>query len=378
MTYVKSIKIILIAGLVVGALAWFFTVKTKPKTTVTICYNQVIDVLSSNDVQCLRASTIPNQDAAERQVLLEKVLKPCSIDTVMTDLNKKYNATDVDVVIWLADFTGQVYTKTMDWYGQQVFAKLPQRSIVWGANFDKWNVIASKVGSLAKSNPELIKKMAGIKADDTTTWLTLSQCPFTQNQMGVVTDVAGSRFKALQAGEFFIWLTTLLGSVKNLSGNVYKKLCRKRPETISQDLNNPDARVGCSLRQLGLSAPFLDVAVNGKSLLDTDVYCIAPLLEYLEALYYITILARSNNKPESTIIFLVHMRDLMIFLVPEEKERFATFRLNVNELVPDASITIDIQPFVYNASLVAAPFKIGGNVCNNQDFIQMMKTMLPK
>ena len=66
--------------------------------------------------------------------------------------------------------------------------------------------------------------------------------------------------------------------MKGLSGDICKRLCRKRPESVLSDLKNPEARVGCTFRQLGLNAKFLDIDLEGfggKSILDVDVYFMA-------------------------------------------------------------------------------------------------------
>lgn len=354
-------------------------------------YNSSIDALSAEDIDCLRMATTPTENQtilAQRQKLLTHVQSLFTIDHVMN----QWPTDATDVIIWLSDCQGNVTKKALDWYKELVFPKLSRNTFVWGTNFDAWNLFANKVGALSTNTP-LFTRISTIKSNDRSTWLTPQECPLVQSQSNTVTDISDSHFCALQSRDFFIWLATLPGSVEDLSGNTHNRLCRQRPSTVSASLEDPNARLGYTLRQLGYEAAFLDVQLptqlGDKSILDTDMYCISPLLEYLEALFYICYItkkhvARGDDLSKCTIIFLINLREIIPYTCKEPGTLFACFQKNAAEMLamtlPSSAwkgLTIDIQPFAYGNSLFDAPLKITGKELGKDEFISEMRGCLP-
>lgn len=375
------------------------------KLSVSIRYNPAIDTLKAADLQCLWESTLPDAKSADRRDdLLKEVSQVFSIDTVMLEMKKKYGRTYTDIIVWMTNYYGDVTSKGLGWYANNIFTQLPSASMVWGANLDKWMLLANKSANLKEA---VTDKISSFKADDQKTWIPQNQCPFLQPSKGVVTDIEQSRFRALQSRDFFAWLCKLPGSVKNLSGKVYLKLCRKRPASVPSDLKDPEARIGCTFRQLGLNAKFLDVELeefDDKSILDIDVYCTFPLLQYLETIYYIyTVVCNAQDwgqywdslrypyfrpgyypsEPDRNIVFLVNIREILFYMVKGEAKPFERLRVNTWEILSclldecDLNLNIDIQPFAYGDTLFDAPYKAEGGACSATVFSKTMKKFLP-
>lgn len=356
-----------------------------------IRYNHAIGTLSTEDLDCLRMATTPTDNQAildQRKTLLTHVQSVFAIDQVMN----QWPTNTTDVIIWLSDCQGNVTKKAFDWYKEQVFPKLRPTTTVWGTNFDAWHLFANKVATLWTNKP-LFARISTIKGDDPTTWLTTQECPLVHLQSSVVTDITGSRFRALQSRDFFAWLAMLPGSIEDLSGSRHRLLCRQRPSTVSSSLGDPDARLGFTLRQLGYEVPFLDVSLpaslGGKSILDTDMYCVSPLLEYLEALFYICYIAqqhvvRGDDLTKHTIVFLINLREIIPYINNTPGSLFACFQKNTGEMLTKTlphkvwqGLTIDIQPFAYGNSLFDAPLKISGEKLKADEFKSEMRNSLP-
>jgi len=367
---------------------------TFDKIVVQVRYNPCIDQLGFDELKVLRDATLPDPDGsakAARCALENRAAKLFDIKDVIRQVNQIYKGQNLDVIIWLTNYYGSVAKKTLQWYADNVFKNLTSTSMVWGANLDKWMFIANNSANLKAAKPTQISALRAINPAKKDTWISATECPFIQRPLGMLADVQQARFRVLQSTDFFQWLVSLKGSVNDLYGDVCSKLCRMRPSTVSSNLDAPDARLGCTFRQIGYYVPYLDVQLErfgNKSFLDIDIYCTFPVLQYLETIYYIYKIAAynaaCNEASTSNIIFLVNLREITFYTVPGEATPFETLGVNtwqlLSQLLPKLAqtVVIDIQPFAY-LQLHDVPCKASGAIFKKLSvFSKEIQACLPK
>lgn len=354
----------------------YIALSSLSAVNVTIRYPVELGKLSLDDLQCLRIATIQSNDQkvlAQRAELVARAQQLFSIESIMSKLCTQ---PPDNVIIWLTNYYGNISTKTLDWYSKNVFAAIAPlpNTCLWGTNLDKWLLFANTTENIKKfyetADPDIAAQLANMSE----TPFKEQCCPLTKYSDSIAREVIENkentcpRFCTLQSTGFFRWLYTLPPQVCVVIDNLSKALCRPRPATIID-------RFSCSLRQLGYMPPCL----SKVNVLDLDIYSLLPLLQYLEAIYYVeNIITRTGRG--GSMCFLFNLREIIFYLFPGESRPFEIFEQHMQYILsatlpPDlqnVEVIVDMAPFLYN-DLVKAPYKDGWQEVTREEFESCIK-----
>lgn len=372
--------------IILWLIGFCFALANVSAVVVQVRYPEEIKSLTREDLNCLRMATLPSDDQtvlAQRETLVQKARELFSIERVIAQIRTQ---PPENVIIWLTNYYGDISKKTLQWYSKNVFEAIAelQDTRLWGVNLDKWLLFANTRKNIlefyTETNPMMAQKIANL-ADSRNNPFSASNCPLTrysETEWGTIRLVSEiiedgrnicSRFCTLQSSKFFSWLYTLPTEIMELINARCKTLYRPRPETVTD-------RFSCSLQQLGYMPLCLSNVWN------CDIYTLLPLLQYLEAIYYVGQIVHDTGS--KSICFLFNLREIVFYSVLEDTRLFETFERDMQAILsatlPELrglEITVDMGPFLYK-DLVKAPYKDGCDEISRECFVDCMKHFFGK
>jgi hypothetical protein len=353
----KNIVLILVLGgsCVIATLS--LLLRQKSKNIIQVFYNANIKKMPIGTLKNLRSKS-----EQEKKKLFESFTSVSSFK-IQNICKRIRSIQNPHIIVWFTDHFGQVPAKGLEWYKQNIFSQCASQSATfWLIDLAAWRYLSIKETQLRKSSDFVLferKKSEGQS-------LPIQECPLLSDQSDLFPQVLNTRsqMRFLRASDFFAWLsqTDLQFSTINLN------------TLVRDDLRSGAARF--SLRQLGFRSSFLtDNKKNETSFIDLDNSQIFPLLQYLEALYYVLRIVESDQvsgAESCNIVFLLPNKEFTYYLVQGESRPFETFKKNLDELLQKNNrlklkVSVYFYPFAYGNGFYDQPFEEEGDLASLEE-----------
>lgn len=313
------------------------------------------------DLQNVRRKT-----EEERQQLFKKLQEQFPLAKALAKINSMPNP---QVIIWFSNYFGSVMKETACWYRQAVFNALPKATF-WLTDLKAWALLSVEKRDLLKlpSYQQILEKIAALQhfksmGGQSPAPITAEECPFIIKQSDVLGESLKNtkRYAVLSSQNFFKWLLTVKDKTI-LDEALVNKLCKEylREESLR-----------FSLRDINYCPEILNriLQKNGLNILDVDFSLIFPILQYLEGVYYASIIIEETYKKGielASVIFLLPNKEFTYYTCSDEKPLFSSFAESVRRVLAEknfrlSGITILFQPFAYGNDFYDAPYKCNGN-----------------
>jgi hypothetical protein len=280
--------------------------------------------------------------------------------------------------MWATAYDGRVKQGFCKWLKLNVSDTIREaKGTCWLIDLNAWSFLSSTREQLLKDNQcalyieEMISNNNSLSA--------LTQCPlqtFSSKYLKPKINKSLSWINVLGSNQFFSWLENLQGRATDLEGLITENFILDKAVS---------GKLGCSLRQLNVKAPFLDCIskrCNGN-LLDVDCSQIFPLLQYLEGIFYVCGIVNNQVEKEQTginIAFLIENKEFAYYLNSADTYPFESFEKNLAMIVNQKfksqklSINVRFQSFAFGKSFEdGKPYYQGKTTKNMNNIISLLK-----
>lgn len=316
--------------------------------------NQNISLLPIEELRNVRSKS-----SEEKEKLFDLMRQTVPLSRAISTIKKLPNP---QVIIWFSNYFGSVMEKTVDWYTQNLFSKLPNATF-WLTDLKAWAFLSVDKEQLKKTYAALVTRIEALQTDKMNAKsLTLSECPLTSKSSDVLDEEINTktkRFKLLSSKAFFNWLLKA-----NDNGIVTDQLCSA---LVKEYPRNESMRF--SLADIGYKPAMLNKTCsklpNNQTLVEADFSLIYPILQYLEGIYYASQVLATNPSESKSVVFLLPNKEFTYYLLPGQKEYFQNFSQGIQLVAADAlkknpQATVSFEPFTYGADFYDAPYKFNG------------------
>lgn len=342
----------------------------QSKLTISITANPAVAQISIEDLRAVRSKS-----AEEKEKLLKQVKEYFPLEATIKNINAKQNP---QIILWFSNYFGSVMEKTLNWYKDNVFSKIPKGNF-WLTDLKAWACLSVDKNQLRQTYGPLVAKIDKIQeakvsnAPFRALQLLPSECPLTTKSSDVLDEELNKteRYRLLSSKKFFQWLLEQKNDAL-INSALCNALCKDYPREDS---------LRCSLTDLGYQPELFKKTIeklkDKPAMFDVDFSLVYPVLQYLEGIYYASTIIEQTDSQE--IVFMLPNKEFTYYMVPGEKEYFGNFVQGVRDTLNKSSakikgrkVNISFEPFAYGQDFYDAPYKFSGNRLKKNSLLEKL------